>query len=302
MDQNRRILFASLIILGSGTLWGLYWVPVREIAGLGLMAAWGSVAIAAAGLAFLAPFVWWRRPALALADRWALAATALGGFAFVLYSIGLVYGQVAVVVILFFLSPVWSTLIGRFMLGWPVTRMRLLVLVFGLAGLVLILGAQGVMPVPRAMGEWLGLASGFCWAVASTVLRIRPPVPPVSGAFVFLGGAFAGGLLVAPLLAPAPQLSGIVAVGPLVMWVAAAGILWWAIMLIGLMWATPQLEPARTGVLLMIEVPVAAVSATVIAAEHLSPPQMLGAVLVVLAGLLEVWPARRRRRMVMPGN
>ena len=295
MESSRRIFLASLIVFASGTFWGLYWLPVREIDGLGLIGAWGTVAIAAAGLLLLAPVAWINRRLLKQADGWALASTALGGFAFLLYSVSFLYGQVAVVVILFFLSPVWSTLIGRFWLGWPITRMRVLVLVFGLAGLAVMLGAEGAVPIPRSLGEWLGLASGFCWAVASTGLRIRPPVPPVSGAFVFVSGSFIGGLVLAPLLAPMPDVAAIEALGKLALWVLLTGALWWAAMLIGLMWAAPQLEPARTGILLMVEVPVAAVSAAIIVGEHLTAVQMIGGALVVIAGLLEVVPARKRR-------
>lgn len=65
--------------------------------------------------------------------------------------------------------------------------------------------------------------------------------------------------------------------------------------MIGLMWATVRLEPARVGILLMTEVLVGAVSAAVIAQEHLSTPELVGGALVLCAALLEVWPTRADR-------
>jgi drug/metabolite transporter (DMT)-like permease len=295
MESSRRLLLASLIVLLSGFFWGLYWLPVRQIADLGLSGAWGSVAAGLAGTLVLLPFAWRARVALRQADLVALAATALGGFSFFLYSVSYVYGQVAVVVILFFLSPVWATLLGRWWMGWPITRMRLLVLVCGIAGLGIMLGGDGALPVPRALGEWLGLLAGLSWAIASIGIRVRPAMPPLAGAFAFVGGAFGGGLVLAPFLSGWPDLGGVTASVGLALAVLVTGAFWWACLLIGIMWATPRLDPARTSILLMVEVPVAALSAAILIGEQLTTPQMIGGALVVAAGLLEVIPARRAR-------
>ena len=61
------------------------------------------------------------------------------------------------------------------------------------------------------------------------------------------------------------------------------------------MWATVRLEPARVGILLMTEVLVGALSAALLADEHLRGMELVGGALVLLAGVLEVWPVRRRR-------
>lgn len=295
MESSRLSLLASLIVLLSGSFWGLYWLPVRQIAELGLSGAWGSVAAGLAGTLVLLPFAWRARVELRQADKVALAATALGGFSFFLYSVSYVYGQVAVVVILFFLAPVWATLLGRWWMGWPITRMRLLVLVCGLAGLATILGGDGALPVPRAVGEWLGLLAGLGWAIASIGIRVRPAMPPIAGAFVFVGGAFGGGLLLAPFLSGWPDLGGVVDLAGLALGVLVTGAFWWACLLIGIMWATPRLDPARTSILLMVEVPVAALSAAILISEELTATQLIGGALVVAAGILEVIPARRAR-------
>lgn len=288
MDDLRITRLATGMVFMIGALWGFYWVPVREIAALGLEGVWGTVAIAAAGVLALAPFG--LRRGLLGADRLGLGATALGGFAFVLYSVSFLYGDVAVVVILFFLTPVWSTVLGRLLMGWPITGLRVVVLVMGLVGLTVMLAAEGAAPVPRGLGEWLGLAAGFCWAVASIGLRVRPVPPAPQSAFVFAVGAFLGGLMFAPFVSTLPDIAVMAAPGPLALWVALTGGLWWATFTVGLMWAAPKLDPARVGILLMAEVLVAALSAANLAGEHLDPLEWVGGGLVLLAGLMELWP------------
>ncbi len=302
MRGDRSTALATAIVAATGALWGLYWLPVRQLSGLGLPGAWGTVAITLAAAVMLAPFavLRWRR--LAATGPVALASVALGGAAFALYSIGFNYGRVAIIILLYFLTPVWSTLIGRFVMGWPVTRMRALAIGVGLAGLAVMLGADGAVPLPRGAGEWMALAAGILWSVATTGLSSRGDLDPVAASFVFALGAAALALAAAPMLEPPP---GHVGDAP---WGAALGLsllsggLWWGLSMVGLMWATVRLEPARVGIVLMTEVLVGAVSAAFLAGEHLTRPEMAGGAMVLAAGLIEVWPARRGARAAGAGR
>lgn len=291
MQTNRTTSVATLFVVATGTLWGFYWVPVRQLAELGLVGAWGTLAICLVAALLLAPFAWRARDRLITANRIGLMSVALGGFAFALYSIGFLYGRVAIIVILFFLTPVWSTLIGRFVMGWPTSWMRIAALAVGLAGLFMILGADGEVPIPRGIGEWLALISGILWSVATTGIKAKSDTGPGETAFVFAAGAALGTLILAPLLEPLPTM--LAHPGQAVLWAMAAGGLWWGLSMAGLMWATARLEPARVGILLMAEVLVSGTSAAIFAGEHLGPLELSGGALVVLAGALEVWPQRK---------
>ncbi|KAA9006814.1 DMT family transporter [Histidinibacterium aquaticum] len=284
---------ATAIVFGTGTLWGFYWLPVRQAEAMGLAGAWGTAAITAAAVVLLAPFALVYLGAIRR-NPGAAAFVALGGAAFALYSVGLVYGRVAIIILLFFLTPVWSTLIGRFVMGWATPRLRVVAIGLGLLGLIVMLAATGSVPVPRSAGEWMALVAGFLWAIASTGIRTRPELPPVPAAFVFaLGATIAAGLL-APALEPLPSPDQIGGAARTVGLVAGAGGIWWALSIAALLWATVRLDPARVGILLMSEVLVGAASAAILAGETLHPLELLGGALVVIAGILEVWPVRRR--------
>ena len=120
MESTRITFMATLVVFLIGSLRGFYWLPLREIATLGLSGAWGILAIATAALVILLPFGWRGRAVLAASSPLALCSVALCGVAFMLYLVGLLYGRVAIVVILFFLTPVWSTLLGRIWMGWAI--------------------------------------------------------------------------------------------------------------------------------------------------------------------------------------
>ncbi|MFZ5962980.1 DMT family transporter [Thalassococcus sp. BH17M4-6] len=295
MTDARLSLFASLVTAAAGVLWGFYWLPVRRLEEAGLAGAWGTLAIVFLAVLMLAPVALVRRAHLRAADPGALAAVALGGGAFVLYSVGLVYGRVAIVVLLFFLTPVWSVLLARFVLGWQTPRLRMVAICLGLAGLAVMLSAGGTMPWPRGIGEWCGLVSGLLWSLATTGIRMRPAMAPPDAAFVFACGACVMAGIAAPLFAPWPQDMAPQGLAVALGWALAAAAFWWVLSMAGLMWATARLDPARVGILLMSEVLVGAASAAWLAGETLNGIEIAGGALVLCAGLLEVWPVRRPR-------
>lgn len=282
---------ASAIVLATGMFWGIYWLPVRAIADLGLDGAWGTGAITLAAVLFLLPFALAKKSALREANLVGVASVALGGGAFALYSIGFLYGKVALVVLLWFFSPVWSVLIAKYLLRWQVPKLRLIAIAVGLCGLFIMLGGDGGIPVPGSLGEWMAFIGGLLWALATAGMRLKSQLPPAPAALLFALGAAATSFLFAPFLEPVPRVA-LSDLSTMVANVLLTGGLWWGASIAALMWATVRLDPARVGILLMTEVIFGAVTAAIFAGESLSPSEMIGGSLVVLCGLLEVWPTK----------
>jgi drug/metabolite transporter (DMT)-like permease len=293
MHDDRIALLATAIVLGTGVLWGFYWLPIRALSDMGLAGAWGTLVITVAAVVILSPLaiVRWRQ--FIKSGPLAVASVALGGAAFALYSVGLVYGRVAIIILLYFLTPVWSTLIGRYVMGWHTPRLRIVAIAVGLAGLAVMLSAKGDLPLPQGKGEWMSLIAGIMWSVATTGIRARPDLKPVEAAFVFALGATLPVMLLAPYLEPWP--TGLLAGNRMLALSVAflTGAFWWVLSIASLMWATARLDPARVGILMMTEVIVGAASAAILANEHLERLEIVGGLLVVCAGVLEVWPTRR---------
>ncbi len=289
---------ASLTVVSVGALWGLFWIPLRQLDAVTAAGPWATFATVLIGCLCLAPFGWMGRARLRAASNRSLASVALGGASFVLYSNGLLYGQVAVVILLFYLTPIWSTLIARYWLGWGVSWWRYAAIGLGLAGIGLVLqGAHDGMPIPHTLGDGLGLASGLLWSIASTGIHVHVRTRPAETNFVFLaGGTVMAGVLALTLgtASPPGMASGRFAEG--LAWTLLIGGVWWGASLVGFMWATREMEPARVGILLMSEVLVGVVSAAVFAGEPFGGAMAAGAVLVVAAGFLETVPGGRGGR------
>jgi len=285
----RTDLLPSLAVAVSGVLWGLFWMPFRALGEAGFTGGWGSLAFYIGSTAVLVPWALVRRRQLRAAGSGLLFTGAVSGAAFSLYATALLLTDVVHVLLLFYLTPVWGTLLGRLLLGERLTRYRGAALVLGLAGLVVILGIDERLPLPRNAGDWMALLAGIAWACGSLLIYVKPHIGTYETTFSF----FAGGTLVtaAVALLPLQANEAIPAMGMLVeAWP-------WLLLLVAVfgvppvlitLWGAARLTPGRVGLLLLGEVAVGIVSAALWSGEPFGVRESLGAVLIVGAAVVEL--------------
>jgi hypothetical protein len=155
----------------SASLWGLWWLPLRALAEAGLSGPALNAALYGIAGAALAPWLWRRRDRVAAGGPLLLGAGGLFGGALVAWNLALIQGEVVRVTLLFYLAPVWATLLAVPLLREPVGRLRLISVILGLAGAAVLLGFADGLPLPRALGDWLGLAAGVLFALSVTLVR-----------------------------------------------------------------------------------------------------------------------------------
>ena len=288
MPESRKDLLPSLGIAFSAALWGLFWIPIRAIEETGISVQWaGPVVFASVTLIFL-PVVLMRWRELRRAGRGLILTGLLSGTAFAFYAISFNMTDVVHALLLFYLSPIWSTLLGLTLLGEKLNINRVAALILGLSGLAVVLGDGVSFPWPRQMGDWFALASGLCWSFASVRLFQGGATFIFEKTFAFIAGAF----LVGAALAMLPL--GIENAWPEMVslkqgWIWIAGV---ALFLMPATWLTiwppTVLSPARVGILFMTEAIVGIGSAALLTDERFGLQEMAGTALIMSAALVEV--------------
>lgn len=280
--------FASIAVFVSATVWGLYWVPLRMFEAGGIQGGWSVILLNLPPLLVLGPLLIWQ---FGMHRSFMGRAVMIGFFAgagLAFYASGLVYSTVVRTTLLFYLTPVWSTLIGLFWLSEPVGWRRWAAILIGLMGMFLLLsgGAAGAMPLN--IGDLLGLLSGLFWAVGAAMIRRFEGVPLVGMTFFqFLFTALMA-LLCALAFGPRemPEIAALTAQLPLAVGVALGLILPTVAVIF---WAQRFLFPGRVGLLMMSEVLVAVISASLfLPEERMGPVEWIGAVMIIGACLIEV--------------
>ena len=286
--MRARLTAPELAIVFSGALWGLYWIPVRYLEARGVDAVWLTLGVFVTGLVLLVPVVVrWPGARAAFTPRMLVTGLLTGG-AFILYSIAIALTEVVTAILLFYLSPVWATVLGRMVLGEHLTGARIAALGLGLAGLWVVLGGESGVPLPRNTGDWFALTAGVAWAFGTIrVYQDTAETPVAHVTSLFVGGTVATVLVsLLPFVDPGPL--PVPAAGPvaIVVAVAAASVA----SAVGILWGVRLVSPGRAGLLLMMEVVTGLASAAAFAGEPFGVTLVAGSALIVAAAIVEVLP------------
>jgi len=277
----------SFAIVTAAVMWGLWWIPVRQLDERGLTGDRSSLALYAAAALALLPVLALRRNHGLRLDMPALAAGALFGGMLVAWNHALLVGTVVRVTLLFYTAPVWATLFGFLFLGDRPTLHRLLGIALGLVGAAAILGAgPGDLPLPRNVSDWLAVAGAVMFAGSATITRRVGETGELERTFfAFALAALMALALVLWLPGPAPP-SGAAWLKNLLP--AALVAVFYLIPLTWLlMWGAGRLAPGRVAILLLFEVLAAAVSAAILTDEPFGPREWIGGALILAAAALE---------------
>lgn len=280
--------FLPFIAVGGGAmLWGAWWIPLRALEARGLSADWATFATSLCALALLLPFALVKRHRLRQNAPALLAMALAAGSSFVSFNHAVVYGEIVRVTLLFYLVPVWASVLGTVFLGERLGLFRMLSIVLGIAGAATVLGYGQGFPMPRTFPEWLGLASGLLWAVSLTLFRRATEIPAVDKSIAnFAGSAFMGLVFALVLSKTATPAAGFDLPGVAVLLALSA--VWLTPMVVVELWGASRLDPGRSAVLLLLEVAVAGFTATLLAGEGFGWDEAVGAALIIAAGLVEL--------------
>lgn len=286
-----QTLAASLMIAVCASIWGLYWLPLRAIEAAGVPGGWAVALFNAPALLGAAAYLAAVGGRDLLNCEVALAGLMAGlGLAF--YAMGLTQTTVVRATLLFYLTPVWGTILGMAMLGERPGLLRWAALAAALAGLALTLGLGGDdVTADLGAGEALGLASGVAWAMGAVLIRRsgRSGAALIFHQFLAVVAVSAAAALV--FGGPPPGAAAFAAAAtPL----AIGGSLVLFFSLVGIFRAMARVSPGRSGLLMMTEVVVAVISAAILLPdEALTATEWLGAALIVGAGVAEVFGGER---------
>ncbi|HUM99016.1 MAG: hypothetical protein B7X12_02605 [Halothiobacillus sp. 20-53-49] len=281
-----------LILMLGSTLWGTTWIWLKAIDNLGVGPLLLSVLAYGAQFVLLLPWVVppllkrLRQPGHPpLAWRWLLPLALLSGISGVGFTIAMVFGDVVRAMLLFFLIPAWGVIFGRIFLGEALTAIRLIAVIFALAGAAIILGPDLRFEdnLGFSLADSAALIAGLALAGANVLFRYLQAEPMLFKLSVMQIGAvlFALGAL---LLFPEP-------IATLTINGLLQSLAYGATLLLGAMLATQyaveRLPSGRSAVLMTLELVVASLTAIWIGQEQPSIMVWLGGGMILAAALLE---------------
>ena len=279
----------SLIIVVSSCAWGLYWLPLRSIEQSGIVGSWSIVLVNACPLLILVPLIFFNLDKLKKYPKPIFFAGIMIGAAFTFYANGLVQTSVIRATLLFYLSPIWSTIIGIIWLNERLTIARVISIIVALIGIIFLLyDFRDQETVILNFGDFSSILSGLFWALGASILKkwSKLPIIPLTAIVYFSTTSLSILLAIVVYKAPIPSLALIGQNFPI-------AFIWSVIVLLPsfcIIFRISQiLFPGRVGILMMSEVAVAVISAKILLPEEqMVILQWIGASAILLAGVVEI--------------
>lgn len=283
---------ATLAIGLAALCWGLWWIPVRWLAQQGLTGNLVSVAIFPIAATALAPVALSRTR---LSSRDIILLFQIGmlmGATLALTNAALLTGNVARVLLLFYLAPVWATLFNFMIIKVSLGKSRLGSLLLGLGGAYCVLHTDATwLPLPASQGEWMGLLAGMSFAGGSVYIRqaeligsrVHDPLLQTFYTFMFAGIL---GLFFYLFISPVSPFNAAQVMHSLPLAFLVA--IFWLIPQMWLfMWGSSRLDTTKVAILMLAEPMVAVISASILLDEALSGWEITGCLLIITGGLIE---------------
>ncbi|EGL55990.1 DMT family transporter [Methylophaga thalassica] len=280
-SNNKQFNLAVLGILFSSTMWGLIWYPMRILEQQGLPVVWSTLLMyfAAAIVASVMLF----KQIKDFAGHWPLSLWALAvaaGVTNIAFLVALTQGEVMRVMLLFYLSPLWSVLLSRWWLGEKISRLSMLMIIVAMSGTMIMLWHPEIgMPWPNDMADWLALFAGFMFSVNNVLSRKLADVAmEVKTTIVYWGVVMVAGLVLVLQQSSVPDIS-------LNLWVAVMvfGGLCFTAMTVAVLYGLARMPVFRSAILMLSELVVAAISAWWLTNEQMSQTEWLGGALIFIA-------------------
>ena len=259
---------------------------MRALEDAGLHGLWVTVVYFLVPTLCLLPVGIWRWKHFQ-AGGFQLQVTAMvSGGALLLYSTSIVYTEVVRAMLLFYLTPIWGTILARIFLGDVITPLRIFTILIAIAGMLTIFGLGVQFPMPKNIGDWMGIGSGILWAVAMVRIRMDQNISALDMSLGFFLWSLIFSFLAAMVLAPSyiPSVAETLPTMPLLLIFMALLILPGTY---ASLWGPKFLSPGLVGLLFMTEIVVGSISVAFLAGEPFGVREITGIFLIVGASLLE---------------
>lgn len=270
-------------LLFGALCWGIIWYPYRIMAEAGVSGIVSSIytyiiAIVLAGLYFAKD---WRGIfKLPLSIAWLCL---VAGWTNLSYVLAVIDGEVMRVMLLFYLSPLWTLILAHFWLKEKTHLTGYIAIAVSCVGAMIMLQQPNALPIPTNQSEWLALSAGIGFSLTNVITRKSSHLSLQAKSFAIWVGVIVVALLVMPFVdKPFVDPTFFKVKHWLVMGIIAL-LLLAATFLV--QYGVARINATRASVLFLFELVVAAVASYYLANESMTVNELIGGALIVIAAI-----------------
>ena len=160
-----------LSLLFGAFVWGIIWYPYRLMAQAGVSGIYSSFYVFILTLAIALPYFFITKKNISIRskDFWMLSFVA--GYTNISYVLAVIDGEVVRVMLLFYLSPVWTIFLSHFMLNENTQKKHYIAAFLSLLGAFVMLWQPNSFIHLDSKSDWFALSSGIGFAMTNVMTR-----------------------------------------------------------------------------------------------------------------------------------
>ena len=271
-------------LLYAATFWGFVWYPARLLEQQGMVGTWQALLSYASALLVLLLLRGVRLRGLSSQPWDVLWLVLASGWTNVAFLLAVIADDVVRVLILFYLSPLWTVLLGRWLLGELIRPVTAAMLLLGLGGALVMLWHEQMLSQPLGSGDLLALSSGLAFALTNVMTRRLGHLGTVvKTQLAWLGVVLVAGLWIVLAGVPLPDATATAWGGAV-----ALGLLGFMFSTLCVVYAVSRMPVQRSSIIMLFEIVVGALSAWLLVGETVSLREWIGGGMIVSAGLVAV--------------
>ncbi|CAM8399622.1 DMT family transporter [Candidatus Methylopumilus planktonicus] len=158
-------------LLFGAFVWGIIWYPYRLMANAGVSGIYSSFYVFILTIAIALPYFFIAKKKVPIwsKDFWLLALVA--GYTNISYVLAVIDGEVVRVMLLFYISPVWTIFLAHFMLNEDTQKRHYIAVFISLIGAFIMFWEPGYLIHLDSRSDWLALSSGLGFAITNVMTR-----------------------------------------------------------------------------------------------------------------------------------
>jgi drug/metabolite transporter (DMT)-like permease len=274
----------TLGLLYAATFWGFVWYPSRLLEQAGLAGTWLTLSAYLAAFLFFLPFARHSLEGFARHRAEILALIIAAGWTNTAFVLAVLEGEVVRVVLLFYLSPLWTALLGRWLLSEALTRQTAVMLALGLSGAVVMMWEPSLGRVPLNTSDVLAVSAGMAFAMNNVMTRRITGLGVRAKAHVaFLGVVLVSLAFIGIGQVPMPRIEPAVWGGAVLL-----GLLGFLLSTVAVTYGVSRMPVQRSAVIMLFELIVGAFSAWWLAGEGVSLRDWIGGGLILAAAMVAI--------------
>ena len=288
MRHPHHFKIAIALAISAGA-WGIYWLPQRILEDGGLTGGWGTISQMIIGVILLLPIAIWRKvKGKTTGLEIPLTGFLIGG-GFICYALSFLLTDVVRALILFYMTPIWTTIFEILFLKKRPGLERVLTLSLALGGLWIVFSKQTVIPLPENSGDWLALVGGALFSAGLVRLELikTDGVFPIIFSFFFFGSIFniVAGFLLKEYLGPVPPIEAFVSMA---LFLIIISVFYFIPTGIVIFWSPSKLGAGLCSILFLSEIVVGVITSSILTNEPFGWREITGSTLIVVGGVLAV--------------